>query len=210
MSSAYLFLIAFVMVFPVSGYGQMGTVTGVVPITASPAPVAGEKYTGSISGTVLPPPERVAGVWLEGDATKNAPPRPASMDQKGYQFISSLLVVQVGARVAFPNRDEDYHNVFSLSKTKRFDLGRYLPTEPAPSVVFDKPGVVRLFCEIHGHMRGTILAVPSPYHATTDAAGRFSLQAPPGKYTLHVWLDEKRKWEKGVTIEAGKVFSVKL
>lgn len=191
---------------------QRAAVTGSVPISRAPAaPIAMEKYAGTISGRVNPAPSRVAAVWLTGPNVRPGPPGTARLEQEGYQFRTGLLVVQTGTRVEFPNRDDDYHNVFSLSKTKRFDLGRYRKDESPPSVTFDKAGVVRLFCEIHQHMRGVVLVVDSPHFATTDESGRFELRGvPPGRYTLHAWLDEKRTWEQPVTVESGRGMTVAL
>jgi plastocyanin len=152
---------------------------------------------------VAPPARPRAAVWIDGPDLKAEPVASgATFEQRGYQFVESLLVVPVGARVAFPNLDPDYHNVFSLSKAKRFDLGRYKPEEkPAPVVTFDKPGIVRLFCEIHEHMRGTIVVVDTPYFTRTAEDGTFTLGGvPPGSYTLRVWLDERRNWQQPVVV----------
>lgn len=185
-----------------------GAVTGAVPLPArSRGRIAVEKYTGTISGKVSPPPPPRAGVWIEGkDAAAPATPPKIALNQKGYQFAQSLLVVPLRTTVEFPNDDPDFHNVFSLSRTKRFDAGRYKKSErPAPTATFDKPGLVRLQCEIHDHMKAVILVVDSRYFTTTDAAGKFSLTGlPPGTYTLHAQLDEKAKWATSVTIAAGK------
>jgi plastocyanin len=185
-----------------------GAVTGQIPLPARPrGRIAVEKYTGTISGKVSPPPPPRAGVWLEGPGTSApaAPPRVA-LTQQGYQFAQSLLVVPLRTTVEFPNDDPDVHNVFSLSRTKRFDAGRYKKSErPAPTATFDKPGLVRLQCEIHDHMKAVILVVDSRYFTTTDAAGKFTLTGlPPGNYTLHAQFDEKAKWSAPVTISAGK------
>ena len=82
------------------------------------------------------------------------------MTQKDLAFRAGLLAIEVGTKVEFPNEDDTYHNIFSYSPAKRFDLGRYPPEEnPIPSVVFDKPGLVTLRCDIHEHMRGLILVL---------------------------------------------------
>src|SRR5207248_11305232 len=101
------------------------------------------------------------------------------------------LPIEVGTRVEFPNLDDTYHNIFSYSPTKRFDLGRYRPEErPIPSVVFDKPGLVTLRCDIHEHMRGLILVLSTPYFVMTDTAGRFRLvKLPAGTYQLTECID---------------------
>jgi plastocyanin len=200
------------LVFASTALSQRAALSGSVPIgRASAAPIAMEKYAGSISGRVNPAPSRIAAVWLEGPSVRPGSPGTARLEQEGYQFRTGLLIVQTGTRVEFPNRDDDYHNVFSLSKTKRFDLGRYRKDESPPAVLFDRPGVVRLFCEIHQHMRGVVLVVDSSHFTTTDESGRFELRGvPPGKHTLHAWLDEKRTWQQPVTVESGHGLSVAL
>ena len=203
------------LVLAAPAWGQAaGVVTGVVPLPATPAGrVALEKYTGSISGKVTKSPPPVAGVWLEGPGTK-AEKNPAKvvMEQRGYQFGRSLLIIAPGTTVEFPNHDPDYHNIFSLSRAKRFDLGRYKKDEtPAPSVTFDQPGFVRLKCEIHDHMNASVLIVDSRFRTLTDAAGKFTLAGvPPGQYTLHARLDEKRQWSASITVNAGKTTTAVL
>jgi plastocyanin len=191
---------------------QTGTINGTVPLPARPSGrIAVEKYTGTISGKVGAPPPPRAGVWIEGNGV-GAPASPPKMvlSQKDYQFAQSLLIVPRGTAVEFPNNDNDYHNIFSLSRTKRFDVGRYKKSEaPAPVVTFDTAGFVRLQCEIHDHMKAVVLVVNSPWYAATDAAGKFSLSGlPPGSYTLRAQLDEKTQWSIPVTITAGKTATV--
>jgi plastocyanin len=116
-------------------------------------------------------------------------PGRARLDQRNETFVPYVLAVTVGSTVDFPNDDPIYHNVFSLSKPKRFDLGRY-PRGQSRSVVFDRPGVVRVFCEIHSHMSAFILVFAHRYFAVTDAEGRYRIDGvPPGAYTLAVWND---------------------
>ena len=103
------------------------------------------------------------------------------MAQKNINFSPGLLAIQVGTTVEFPNLDDTYHNVFSYSKTKRFDLGRYTKGEKPGLVLFDKPGVVTLHCEIHGTMRGTILVLDTPYFQKTDEHGSFHLESLPDR-----------------------------
>ena len=87
----------------------------------------------------------------------------------------------------FPNSDRIYHNVFSLSKTRPFDLGRYAAGRSKP-VKFDRPGIVRVFCDIHSHMNAFILVFSHPFFALTDADGRYRIDnVPPGTYNLVAW-----------------------
>jgi hypothetical protein len=111
--------------------------------------------------------------------------------------------------VEFPNQDDIYHNVFSYSKAKRFDLGRYLKDEKPAAQRFDKAGVVKLYCEIHSHMRATILVLDTPYFQKTDTNGTFRLTGlPAGKFTLKAWADEKNVWEKPVELKDGETLKL--
>lgn len=184
-----------------------GSVTGIIPLPPRPpGRIAVEKYTGTISGKVAPPPPQCAGVWIEGPGLTAGPaPARVVLPQQGYQFTRSLLVVPRGTAVEFPNNDPDYHNVFSLSRPKKFDAGRYKKSEaPAPVVTFDKAGFVRVQCEIHDHMKAVVLVVDSPWYTVTDAAGKFTLTGvTPGSYTLRAQLDEKTQWSAPVTVTSG-------
>ena len=123
----------------------------------------------------------------------------AVLDQRGQKFVPHVLPVLVGTEVRFPNSDVVYHNVFSYSKTRSFDLGRY-PTGRSKSVIFDKPGVVKVYCDIHPDMNAFIIVLSNPYFTTTAPDGSFVLRdVPPGSYTLKAWYG---RWpEKAVKIE---------
>ena len=109
------------------------------------------------------------------------------MDQRNESFVPHLLAIVAGTTVDFPNNDETYHNVFSLSRAKSFDLGRYAAGKSRP-VRFDRPGIVRVFCDIHSHMSAFILVFAHRYFAETDDDGRYRLDnVPPGTYTVAVW-----------------------
>lgn len=109
------------------------------------------------------------------------------MDQRNETFVPHVLAIVAGTTVDFPNNDRTYHNVFSLSKAKSFDLGRYAAGKSQP-VTFDQPGIVRVFCEIHSHMSAFILVFAHRYFAVTDSDGRYRLDnVPPGTYTVAVW-----------------------
>jgi plastocyanin len=147
------------------------------------------------------PPAAV--VYLEGP-TATAPARPTRMAQRNQQFAPGLLAILRGTVVEFPNEDDLYHNVFSYSKAKRFDLGRYRKDEKPATQVFDKAGVVRLSCEIHSHMQGIILVLDTPYFQKTDAAGRYRLEGlPAGKYVLKAWISEQTVYERPVELAPG-------
>jgi plastocyanin len=127
----------------------------------------------------------------------------AVLDQRNQTFLPYVLAIPVGTTVDFPNRDSTYHNVFSLSKTQRFDLGRYARGE-SRSVRFDRPGVVRVFCEIHSHMSAFILVFAHRYFATTDAEGRYRISGiPPGDYRLVAWYDGREREVRPVRVVEG-------
>lgn len=127
----------------------------------------------------------------------------AVMDQRNETFVPHLLAITTGTAVDFPNSDRFYHNVFSLSKTKRFDLGRYAAGE-SKRVVFDKPGIVRVFCEIHSHMNAYILVFNHPYFAVSDEEGRYHIDnVPPGTYNVVAWYEGTSAEPRPATVPDG-------
>lgn len=132
-------------------------------------------------------PEPNVVVWLETSSgpVATAAPEPV-LDQRNLQFLPQVLAVRVGTTVKFPNTDRVFHNVFSFKDGKQFDLGVY-PVGAVKHVRFDRPGVSRLFCNIHPKMAAYVVAVDSPYFAISDERGAFSIQAPPGTYTYRAW-----------------------
>ena len=118
--------------------------------------------------------------------------KTAVMDQKNRMFIPHVLAVQVGTSVRFPNSDDIRHQVYSFSPAKTFQLPLYAGT-PANPLVFDKPGVVTLGCNIHDQMNAFIIVLETPYFDKTAADGRASLGGlEAGRYTLHVWYPDMR------------------
>jgi plastocyanin len=174
------------------------------------APVVNKRYEVVTKGGVVAMNPPLAVVYLEGSFPKPASPPVAQMVQKDLTFVPLLLPVQLGTKVEFPNLDDTYHDVFSYSLPKRFDLGRYRPDErPVPSQLFDVAGLVTLRCDIHEHMRGLILVVDTPYFVITDADGHFRLNGlPPGHYVLKAWLDSKTTLERPVELKADTVLQV--
>ena len=187
-----------------------GTIRGRVEVRREPAGGEGRPAVADL-GHHAPrdaPDRRRSVVYLETapQAAFEAPrPGRAALNQKNESFVPYVLAVTVGSTVDFPNSDRVYHNVFSLSKAKRFDLGRY-PRGQSRSVRFDHPGVVRVFCEIHSHMSAFVLVFAHPYFATTDAEGRYRIDGvPPGAYTLAVWNDGEVRDRKEVLVGADSV-----
>jgi len=197
-------------VLPVQGGAS---VEGTVALPKAPrAASTASRYENKTPAAVAAPQPPVAVVYLEGNFS-GAPPATnlitAQVLQQQFQFLPAVLPVQKGTAVEFPNLDDSYHNVFSYSKPKRFDLGRYRKDEKPAPILFDKPGVVKLYCEIHEHMRGTILVLDSPHFTRTDPAGKFRLdQLPAGKYTLKAWLNENRILERVVELQEGAILRV--
>jgi plastocyanin len=136
------------------------------------------------------PERQMSVVYLEtaprGAFEQNEPGR-AVMDQRNETFVPHVLAITTGTTVDFPNSDRIYHNVFSLSKTQPFDLGRYAVGR-SKAVRFDRPGIVRVFCDIHSHMNAFILVFSHPFFAVTDAEGRYHIDnVPPGNYSIVAW-----------------------
>ncbi len=106
--------------------------------------------------------------------------------QKGKQFAPRVSVVQTGTWINFPNQDKVRHHVYSFSPAKKFEIKLYsgVPTQP---ILFDKPGLVTLGCNIHDNMLAYVQVVETPYFAKTDEKGWAKLNIKPGKYTLKIW-----------------------
>jgi len=132
----------------------------------------------------------------------------AIMDQRNETFVPHLLAITTGTTVNFPNSDRIYHNVFSLSRTKSFDLGRYAAGHSRP-VTFDRTGIVRVFCDIHSHMNAFILVFNHPFFTLTDAEGRYHLDnVPAGSYNVIAWNEGLSSDPKGVTVSDGGAASL--
>ncbi len=147
-------------------------------------------------------PARYSVVYLTGDSLPpiQVPKEHPTMAQKDMMFAPSVLAVAVGTTVSFPNNDPFFHNVFSYSKTKRFDLGRY-PKGKTADVTLDKPGIINIFCEIHFSMRAYIHVLPTPYFAVSDDKGAFRIpNVKPGDYTLHVWQENLPEIQRPVSV----------
>ena len=172
-----------------------GEVNGTIDLPRRPAPGVdvdlygkyntpkseGQNETGKLEGVV----------FLRSEGSESTPasmPVPV-MDQKNAHFVPRIVVVPARGRVRFLNSDPMFHNVFSLSPVKKFDLGRY-PKGNSKFVTFDHPGVVQVFCDIHAEMIGFVVVVDGLHYAVLEADGRYRItDVPPGSYDVAVWAE---------------------
>jgi plastocyanin len=142
-------------------------------------------------------------VYLESApalAFPDVEPQRATMDQRNETFVPHVLAITVGTTVDFPNSDNTYHNVFSLRGPRPFDLGRYAAGR-SKSVRFDRPGIVRVFCEIHSHMSAFILVFNHRYFAVTSPDGRYQItRVPAGRYTLVAWNEGSIRESRAIVV----------
>ena len=146
------------------------------------------------------------------------------MDQRNLTFIPHILPIPVGATVHFPNNDKVDHNVFSLSRTKKFNLGSFKPGE-SQTVLFDKPGIVELRCDLHAEMAAYIMVLKNPYFTVTDAKGRFEIpdtkyleqngmvgiaDLPAGKYVIKTWHEKLKTGKKTIVVSKDGAVSVQF
>ena len=152
-------------------------------------------------------------VYLEAaprGAFEEREPGRATLDQRNETFVPHVLAVTAGTVVDFPNSDKTFHNVFSLSKAKRFDLGRYAAGK-SKAVRFDRPGVVRVFCDIHSHMNAFVLVFSHRFFDVTDPDGRFRIEnVPPGTYNLIGWYEGEERTSGPVTVTPGAIADLEL
>jgi plastocyanin len=164
--------------------------------------------TGTVKGTVTAAGKPVAdaAVLIEGSALPDAVGAPhAVIDQRHEAFVPHVLAVQVGTTVDFPNHDPMLHNVFSASPAKKFDLGMY-PEGETRSMTFDRPGVVRIGCNVHPKMEAFIVVSRTSYVAVTDASGSYTITGiPEGTHQLRVWQETSDEQTVPVTVHDGQV-----
>ncbi len=153
-----------------------------LPVAAHAAPVVidvrgfdGKPLPGAVVTIETP---KAPGVTVRG---------PYMIEQRDIAFQPHVLIVPVGATVGFPNRDRVRHHVYSFSKAGKFDLKLY-GQEESRTVLFDRPGVVPLGCNIHDSMSGFVFVTATPFAELTDQAGHVSITGvPPGTATVRVW-----------------------
>jgi plastocyanin len=121
--------------------------------------------------------------------------------QKGAQFSPRVLPVVAGTVVEWPNNDDIFHNVFSISEVKPFDLDLYKGNPPEKRVRFDHAGKVDVFCSIHANMNCVVLVLENPYFASTDENGKYTIKnVPPGKYKVKAWHERLPADEQEIVV----------
>jgi hypothetical protein len=154
-------------------------------------------------------------IWLEGGGSRphspSPPPAPglAKIEQENRRFEPDLVVIPRGGSVSFPNMDPIFHNVFSLSKPRSFDLGNY-PKGETRTVVFPKPGIVYVNCRLHPNMAATVVVAPNEWFARAAAKdGQYELKdVPPGNYTLVAWHKTTGFIRKQITVTEAQNLTV--
>jgi plastocyanin len=184
---------------------QTGTLSGKVELPPPPKSKIKVRYSGQSGASAKQPPApSPAVVYLEGVAGDFKPPeKNPEITQEGIEFRPRVVPILKGTTVDFPNRDKVHHNVFSLSEPAKFDLGRYATGE-SKQFKFENAGVVKVFCEIHEHMKAFVVVLDNPYYATTDETGAYKIEnIPPGTYTLVAWHEDGKPVRQPITIPAG-------
>lgn len=209
LGNGVLLLAAAVVVLPTPVEAQTGSIAGTVTLEPPPPPRrTANRYPGGASRaeTVQRVP---AVVYLVGAAAgTNAASPGLEMVQRDTAFAPAALFVPVGGTVDFPNADPFFHNVFSYSSSRRFDLGRY-PQGQAKSVTFDEPGAVSVFCEVHEKMRGVIVVTENPYHAVVGEDGSYRIDGvPPGEHRIVFWSADHEPLEQTVMVTGGQTSQV--
>lgn len=188
---------------------QAGTITGLVHAEGKEVPApqgAGGKYDSrkyKFAERINYAELRDFVVYIDGPAAeKPAKPVIKMITQKGVTFNPRVTPIMAGTIIEWPNQDEIYHNVFSISEAKQFDLELYKSPE-IKRVPFDKPGRVDVFCSIHTTMNCIILVLENPWFALSDANGRYSItNVPPGTYKLKAWHERLPIVTKEVVVPA--------
>jgi len=197
----------FILFLYLPGLAMAGKITGTVKVNGLRSPVDILVYL------VKAPP-------VQEDLSKTK----FIMDQQNLTFNPHILPIPVGASVDFPNNDKVDHNIFSLSRTKKFNLGSYKPGD-SKAVLFDKPGIVELRCDVHAEMAAYIMVLKNPYFSVTDDQGRFEIpdskhleqngikgikNLPAGNYVLKIWHEKLKTQKQTVTIPENGDVSVEI
>ena len=199
------------------GTATAGTITGTVRAEGKAAANNGTATDGAYANRKYKFAEKVDYpamhdfvVYIEGPVGTNSAPSTnvvsvatTRVAQHDALFSPHVLPVMVGTTVEWPNQDSIFHNVFSMSDAKQFDLGLYKGSPTNKYVTFDKPGRVDVFCSIHENMHCIVLVLENPYFVATDDGGHYSItNIPPGTYKLKAWHERLPADEKEITVPA--------
>lgn len=189
----------------------LGRVTGSVKLTlAASAPSSASAYERRSVGPRPKPQSEVRNVviFFDGLPGGKSAPRQASIAQRDEQFAPHVVSVTSGSSVAFPNDDPFFHNVFSLSRGASFNLGRY-PSGASRSKTFTRPGIVKVFCEIHSHMSAVVRVFDHGWFTTPSDDGTYVIDdVPAGEHTLVAWHERIGERRERVTIKPGAPLTV--
>jgi plastocyanin len=167
--------------------------TALVPFLIATQPAAAATLAARvIDASGAPLPDAVVYAMPASGPVDARPGRNAQIEQIDREFVPYVSVVQTGTAVAFPNRDPIMHHVYSFSPAKSFEIKLYSGKSPR-EIVFDKPGVVTLGCNIHDWMVGYVLVVSTPWFAKTDGSGHAEIHdIPAGRYEVRAWHPRQR------------------
>ena len=186
------------------GVGAMAVVMALAG-GASPASVP-VKANGEIIGIVEMGSTRVEDAVIsisEAPGNYSPPSAGVMMDQKDKQFIPHVLAILKGSKVKFNNSDPFFHNVFSSSRIKMFNVSQEKKGDVS-ELTFDKTGLIPIRCHIHANMKAYIVVLPNPYFAVSNAKGQVQIgDVPAGTYTLKIWSDKGSSTTQSVTVTAG-------
>jgi plastocyanin len=188
-----------------------GTIEGRLTLTRERSRLGRVSYVaGGAARRVEPLPAMAMLVGSLPAPGPRPPAEPVRVAQRDTTFTPGVVVVPVGGSVAYPNEDPFFHNVFSYSRPRRFDLGRY-PRGESKSVRFDSPGIVKVFCEIHDWMRSAVIVTENPFHAFVDDDGSFTIRnVPAGRHQLRVWHFDRGDETVEVDVPAGGTVRVEV
>jgi plastocyanin len=212
MTLAAAAVMASASVISTQGQGGTGRLVGSVKLTmASSARSSASAYDGrSVSPRAKPLPESTnVVIYFEGIiASTDLVAMKASIVQKDEQFVPHVVAVTRGSSVSFPNDDPFFHNVFSLSRGANFNLGRYA-SGVTRSRTFSRPGIVKVFCELHSHMSAVVRVFDHPWFTIPDERGTFAIGGvPAGEHTVVAWHERIGERRDRVTIRSGQVTEV--
>ena len=188
-----------------------GVVQGTVEVQRRPTRRRAQRYPAGGAQAARAVQELPAAVYLRGGPPVTGPAASTvSVSQQDTAFVPAVLAVPRGSTVDFMNEDPFFHNVFSYSQAKRFDLGRY-PAGQSKSVTFEEAGIVKVYCEVHDFMRAAVLVLDNPYYSAVADDGSFTIRdVPPGTYEVVAWHTDFDERVVAVTVASGETVTVEV